>query len=168
MGASSSAGVYNVVKPSGGRSGARRHSGRCTPSRRGERNGILGIVNHGDPTEGMVGADGTRRRLQGLAWQGYSLDMIADMSGIGFSTVAQIRGGRTARVSARFYTNIRDLCADIGMTIGTSTQARQCAERNRWAPLLAWDVDTIDDPEATPDVGVSMATCAVSKAAKGS
>ena len=105
------------------------------------------IVNHGDPTEGSVGADGTRRRLQGLARPGYDLRTISEAVGIGYSTLAAIRNSPTERVRARFYLAIRDYADAVGMKLGPSEPARKHAERMGWVGLLAWD--DIDDPAET-------------------
>ena len=107
------------------------------------------ILNHGDPTEGSVGATGTRRRLQGLALQRWDLQSIADATGIGFSTVAAIRSGATERVYSRFYTTIRDWTASVEMEIGPSRQARLHAVKRGWVGLMAYD--DIDDPNERPN-----------------
>ena len=109
------------------------------------------ILKHGDPTEGSVGATGTRRRLQGLALQRWDLQSIADATGIGFSTVAAIRSGATERVYSRFYTTIRDWTASVEMEIGPSRQARLHAIKKGWIGLLAYD--DIDDPNEHPGRG---------------
>ena len=108
------------------------------------------IVNHGDPTEGSVGSTGTMRRLRGLARQGYDLQTIADATGIGFSTLAAIRGGTTARVKSIFYTTIRDYTETVGASIGPSEQAMKRAITKRWPGILAFDA--IDDPNETADL----------------
>lgn len=111
----------------------------------------LKIVNHGDPTEGSVGAIGTTRRLRGLARQQYDLQTIADATGLGFSTLAAIRSRDPRHVRSRFYTTLRDWTESVGMTVGPSIPARLHAERNGWLSLLAWD--DIDDPRERPKVG---------------
>ena len=109
------------------------------------------ILNHGDPTEGSVGALGTRRRLQGLALQRWDLQSIADATGIGFSTLAAIRGGATEQVRSRFYTTIRDWTATVEMELGPSRNARLHAIKRGWVGLLAFD--DIDDPNERPTGG---------------
>lgn len=104
------------------------------------------IVNYGDPTAGSVGAAGTRRRLQALAFHGYDLKTISDATGIGFSTLASIRSGAVNRVRSAFYTTIRDYTQGLGMQLGPSTGSRQHAQRHGWVGLLAWD-DIDNDPQ---------------------
>ena len=108
------------------------------------------IVNHnGRPTEGTVGVLGARRRLQGLARQGYDLETLADMTGIGFSTLAAIRnGGTTKRVRARFHNIIESTVDEIGLQVGPSKAATKHAIQQGWVSLLAWG--DIDHPASTP------------------
>ena len=108
------------------------------------------LVAHGDPKVGGVGAHGTRRRLQGLARQGYDLQTIADATGIGFSTVASIRNREEAEfVKARFYVTIRDYTESVGIKIGPSQLAVKHATRKGWPSLWTWDdIDTDAKPAA--------------------
>lgn len=112
----------------------------------------LAIVTHGDPVSGGVGAYAARRRLQGLARQGYDLQAIADATGIGFSTLAEIRRREHAEfVRARFHIAIRDYAESVGIDVGPSPAARLHAERKGWPALLAWN--NVDDPNEQPDTG---------------
>lgn len=108
----------------------------------------LQILNHGEPTDGSVGIDGTRRRLQGLGRQGYDLQRLAAMSGIKFSTLAAARNSPTKHCRVWVAKAVRELTERIGMEVGPSDLARQCAEKNGWPGLLAWD--DIDNPAAMP------------------
>jgi hypothetical protein len=109
------------------------------------------IINHGDPTEGSVGATGTSRRLRGLAVQGFTLQRIEADTGIGWTTLGKIRQGNTGSVRAQFYTTIRDYTAAHEMIDGGNEDAKRYARRKKWAGLLAYD--DIDDPAETP-IGV--------------
>jgi transcriptional regulator with XRE-family HTH domain len=102
------------------------------------------LLNVGTPTEGMVGATGACRRLRGLARQGWDLYRLADLTGIRFSTLGQIRNGSTRRLTAANDNIIRDAARRIGLDIGPSDQARAHAARVGWPGILAW-LD-IDDP----------------------
>lgn len=110
------------------------------------------IVSHGPPTEGMVGAHGARRRLQGIAREGYSLQWVADTTGIGVSTLAAIRL-TTTTVSVARHALIIDATAKAGARPGPHQQSAATAARRGWAPMLAWEGIDIDDPDARPDTG---------------
>jgi len=105
------------------------------------------IVRHGRPTEGQVGATGARRRLQGLAAQGWDLRRLSELTGLGASTLAAIRGGRTDRINAAVANAITDATARIGMTVGPSEPARLHATRAGWVGVIAWDDP--DNPDET-------------------
>lgn len=112
------------------------------------------IVSHGQPKAGQIGATGARRRLQGLAVQGWDLGRLAPVTGINDSTLAAIRSGATERVSVRMHDAIVAATNEIGMRVGESVQARQNADRKGWLGLLAWeDIDDIDETPgaAEPD-----------------
>lgn len=110
------------------------------------------LMRCGDPTEGMVGALGSCRRLRGLARQGWDLGRVAAITGVGATTLAQIRVGSTTRVSAVTHVIIRDACDTIGMKVGDSDQAIAHATRAQWLGLMAWDdIDTDPDPTGCAD-----------------
>lgn len=124
------------------RTGERRLFGPSTAAR---------IVNHGDPLAGSVGIDGTRRRLRGLARQGWDLQRLSNMSGINFSTLAAARNSPTEHCRVWVYLHVRELTARIGMEVGPSTIAAECAEKHGWPGVLAWD--DIDNPQDRPSGG---------------
>lgn len=107
------------------------------------------IVGHAAPTAGQIGATGARRRLQGLAVQGWDLSRLAPITGINDSTLAAIRSGATERVTVRMHDAVVAATEEIGMRVGESAQARQNADRKGWVGLLSWeDVDDIDEVPA--------------------
>ena len=53
------------------------------------------IVHYGTPTAGQVGTIPFTRRLQALAAIGWTLQDLADHSGVGVTTLAAVRGGTT-------------------------------------------------------------------------
>ncbi len=96
-----------------------------------------------------VDPTGTRRRLQALVAIGYTQRDLAARLGItpprlsNLATLTDpIRLARARQVEA--------LYAALSMTPGLSGKARGRAERLGWQPPLAWDDDTIDDPQALP------------------
>lgn len=105
----------------------------------------------------VVDATGYRRRLQALVALGYPQGYLASELGIRPSNFHI----RTERVLARHARAARDLYdrlwnqnpADSGVTVIGATRARRYAAAYGWPPPLAWDDDTIDDPDAQPDLG---------------
>ncbi|WP_295694431.1 hypothetical protein, partial [Lapillicoccus sp.] len=57
------------------------------------------------------------------------------------------------RISARAWRQVRQVYDRLSMTPGPSPTARARAAARGYAPPLAWDDDTIDDPRALPDLG---------------
>lgn len=98
----------------------------------------------------LIDRTGTLRRVQALMAMGWACRDIA--ARIGYARPDDLlRPGRpilreTAERVARLY---EELC----MTPGPSVRARAIAARRGYAPPLAWDDDTIDDPNALPDLG---------------
>ncbi len=101
-----------------------------------------------------VDATGTRRRLQALAFAGWSMKSIQDELGIvrldrvlRHDTVT----ARVARLVRTFYDTRGAYCPPTNSsgahyTVRTRVQARLAG----YLPALAWDDETIDDPTATP------------------
>jgi hypothetical protein len=106
----------------------------------------------------IVDATGTRRRLQGLAWQGWSMARLSARLGprCHLSSVLS----RDVRVRASTARAVQGLCRELcGQLPPEGTRAeRAAAARTRnharemgWVPLAAWDA--IDDPDAQPVPG---------------
>lgn len=107
------------------------------------------------PENGMVGTTVPRRMLQALARIGWSCDELtrrirANGRTIGTNTLHAIRSGRTQRVRAWVANEITALYRDLEITPGPSKQTVRLAVANGWAGTLAWDEDTILDPNARP------------------
>ena len=96
---------------------------------------------------------GTERRLQGLVAIGYAQSEIAREMGAHESWVSRLIGGYGRSVNAATVARVREVYDRLAMTPGPSDRARRHARKHGWAPPLAWDEDTIDDPAATPDIG---------------
>lgn len=102
-----------------------------------------------------VDATGTHRRLQALATLGWSDSKLATRLGMAGCNYARMM--RTDRVYARTAAAVRALYdqlwdvpppEDDHRDRIAASRARNRATRLRWAPPLAWDDDTIDDPSA--------------------
>lgn len=107
-------------------------------------------------------ATGTKRRVQALACMGWSLERIGREAGI------YGRGNMFAllifhdKVTARVERAVREVYerlwdkeptwSNISQK-GVVTRTKNLAKKRGWAPPLAWDEETIDDPEAKPNWG---------------
>lgn len=108
-----------------------------------------------------VDAAGTRRRLQALATQGHPVRAVARILGADESSLGEISRGRGSVTAglARGVATVYDRLWDQPPPEGTkgeriaAVKTRRHAERQGWAPPLAWDDDTLDDPAAEPAQG---------------
>jgi len=103
--------------------------------------------------DGPVDATGTIRRLRALAAMGWPMKQLAAMSGVSMPTVSCLMNHRRGTVYSRTAGKVADLYDELSMREGNSQRSRLRARRHGWAPPLAWDDETIDDPNAQPDVG---------------
>lgn len=105
-----------------------------------------------------VDATGTRRRLQALValgWSGSKLAYRLGMEPTNFSSLLQrdLVHADTARAVRDLYDrlwNITPPQAEWRDKIAANRARGYAAERG-WAPPMAWDDDTIDDPAAAPE-----------------
>jgi hypothetical protein len=104
-----------------------------------------------------VDATGTHRRLQALVAAGWPQARLASQLGMqpgNFSSMlkrSQVTV-RTVRLAISVYEELwRADPRECGVDNQAYSRARNHAHANRWAPVGAWDDDTIDDPAATPD-----------------
>lgn len=102
---------------------------------------------------------GIRRRLQALIAGGWPQAQLASRLSMGpgnFGTLLHAEGVEVVAATARAVTDLyeqmwRAAPADHGVTLQAASRARNQARANGWAPVGAWDDDTIDDPSAHPD-----------------
>jgi hypothetical protein len=90
-----------------------------------------------------VPAIGARRRLQALGAIGHPLSHI-----VAYYVATEALKPETMHISGKSWRIIRDAYNRLSMTNGTRLQARNRAKAAGWAPPLAWDDDSIDDPAA--------------------
>lgn len=114
-----------------------------------------GIQNMADGTR--LNNIGTRRRLQALVCLGYSISRLGREIGITPSNMhklmeADLVTARTARAVRELYNQIWGHPNDPTMwqDKGAATRARNYAKKHGWVSPLAWDDDTIDNPDAAP------------------
>jgi hypothetical protein len=108
----------------------------------------------------VIDATGTRRRIQALAAAGWPSNAIHQhINHITHKAVERLRASqrvtaRTARAARDFYNQVSEQTAeDHGVTPWVAARTRTYATKYEWAPPIAWDDDTIDDPTAQPDYG---------------
>lgn len=105
-----------------------------------------------------IDATGTRRRLQALTAIGWSATVLSQRLG---RQETAVRRTRTARVVlARNAVAVRDLYDELWdqrpnpvtpNERASVTKAKRLAVERGWPPPMAWDDDSIDDPDAVPD-----------------
>jgi transcriptional regulator with XRE-family HTH domain len=107
-----------------------------------------------EPRDSHRGVDstGTRRRVQALAWMGWPCAEIARRAGTTPSSLRTLIQPRR-RVSYALAGRVADVYEELSMQAGPSLIAARKARSLGFAPPLAWDDDTIDDPAAAPDRG---------------
>ena len=99
-----------------------------------------------------VDTTGTTRRLQALVAIGYTQADIAARVGITPANATEMfRGNRSVLLSTAI--KVQGIYEELSMRPGPSGAARQRAKKLGWVPPLAWDDDTIDNPQAKPDLG---------------
>ncbi|WP_100813057.1 helix-turn-helix domain-containing protein [Microbacterium lacus] len=105
----------------------------------------------------LVDAIGTQRRLRALGAIGWSGRLIAERYGFSQSLISHMYTVR--RVQTATAHRIAAIYDDLWATPPVArspheqsaiTKAKRWALENGWPPPLAWDDDTIDDPNAVP------------------
>lgn len=114
------------------------------------------------PRESFVPTIGTARRLEALHALGWTLPQLEAASGI---RVSHLHSLRTKRKHERIYPGTAERIARLYDALSmtrpqpwdwTNDRMRRHAERNGWHPPIAWDDDTIDDPDAQPYAGAPV------------
>ena len=95
-----------------------------------------------------IDSTGTVRRLQALVAVGYPAASLGERIGVSATNTAHTM--RATQVTVRRARQVAFLYEQLSHLPGESKRARMRARRQGWAPPLAWDEDTIDDPAASP------------------
>lgn len=113
------------------------------------------------PADGtaLIDATGTIRRLRALVATGWPITAIARRAGIDSSHLHRLLHGAVREVAAGTAHTVHVLYDDLwdadpaaeGIRATSIRRAHQVAATYRWAPPLAWDDDTINDPSVVPD-----------------
>lgn len=106
-----------------------------------------------------VDSAGTRRRVQALAWMGWTTAEVAARAGATPNSLTTLILSNR-RVSFALAQRVADVYDQLSHVQGPSTGAAAKARQFGHAPPAAWDEDTIDDPAAKPDLGDESARTA--------
>ncbi|MDN5746339.1 MAG: hypothetical protein L0H31_14650, partial [Nocardioidaceae bacterium] len=112
------------------------------------------------PDGALVNGAGTRRRLQALVVCGWTGTRLADRLGCTAANVnCALRKGEDEPTVTHFARTVRDLYEDLWdkeppcanrHEEARAIQIRRAALERGWSPPLAWDEESIDDPNAEP------------------
>lgn len=120
---------------------------------------LLAVQPEGARLGGGVSVDatGSHRRIRALVAAGWPQAQLADRLGMQRSNFGKtMRSERVLASTERAVRNLYDQLwradpRDHGVTPQGCSRARNYARTQQWAPVGAWDDDTIDDPAAAPD-----------------
>jgi hypothetical protein len=138
--------------------GYQRYGCRCDEGRRAQRRYCKRLQlakRRGQPPK--VDNTATIRRIQALAWMGWSERELERRARIGLGTVDTVKRRKShlvCRTTADAIAAVYDRLWDVD---GGNRQSKAYARRAGWAPPAAWDDDTIGDPAARPAHGARVA-----------
>jgi plasmid maintenance system antidote protein VapI len=101
----------------------------------------------------VVDSTGSGRRVQALQVLGWRAVDIAEKCGVRRETIVDVYAQRF--VTAELARKIAAVFDELQATPGPSEIVRRRSLGKGWVPPMAWSDETIDDPAAVPDVGVS-------------
>ncbi len=109
----------------------------------------------------MVDSTGTARRVRALVALGYTWTDLSRHLGVDPSTIRWLGARPRPTVRLRTAAAVTALYDELSTTPGGKAYAYTIARKNGWPPPLAWDDDTIDDPQAQRWAGVPEGTAPV-------
>lgn len=118
-----------------------------------DRVALLALADVYDQASGNVPSIGATRRVRALMAIGWRK---ADLQAQGVPSGQLVTRAR-AWISVAGWRQTRDVYDRLSMTPGPSQACRDRARSHGYAPPLAWDQDTIDDPRASPQMGGGVA-----------
>lgn len=99
---------------------------------------------------GDVPSVGAVRRVRALYALGHFNHVIASEAGVSRDAIWALASGTWPTLKVAADDGIRAAYDRLSMSTGNSWKTRKWADQSGWAPPLAWDDDTIDDPNAQP------------------
>jgi hypothetical protein len=115
-----------------------------------QRIAATGLVPRIQPSGNKVCAVGTARRLQALVAMGYSLTYLCERLQITSKNASPLFRGDQSLVLATTARKVVSLFAELQSVPGPDDRSRRHAARRGWHPPPAWDINSIDDPAASP------------------
>lgn len=108
--------------------------------------------NNGHRIQPRVPSIGAARRIQALSVLGWGPKELGDRSGVNYRSLRRI--GHYPRISLQLHLKVEALYQNLSDIPAPDTPwnaiIRERALAAGWVPPIAWDEDTIDDPQATP------------------
>lgn len=98
----------------------------------------------------FIDPTGTIRRLQAMVVAGHPMSQLSMRLGYRGNPITYLVNGHRKFITAAFARKVDALYAELEDVPGPSDRARADAADRGWAPAIAWDDDTIDDPKAKP------------------
>lgn len=132
---------------------ATRKAGCVCPEAIAHRRAYFKRQQFGRLVSPFIDPTGTRRRIQALAAIGWPAREVLARIGWSGTPGSLMYGSR--RIHRTTATSIAAVYDQLWGRPGGCNRARAAARRNGWAPPLAWDEETIDDPAATPNWGAA-------------
>jgi DNA-binding Xre family transcriptional regulator len=99
----------------------------------------------------LIDPTGTARRIRALAALGWPLDDLGTRLGMSGRNMTRLT--TQARVHRDTAAKVAALYNELSMTPGPSPRSRRLAKAKGWPPPLAFDDETIDDPNVQPNRG---------------
>lgn len=99
----------------------------------------------------LVDILGTTRRLQALIAIGHMQKDLAERIGWTVFNIGGLVHARQTGVTAGTARAVATMFEELSAVPGPSVRSRELARRKGWAPPLAWDEGTIDNPDARPE-----------------
>ncbi|MBX9425479.1 hypothetical protein [Streptomyces lateritius] len=132
------------------------YSGRRTKIRHETHARIMAVTPPAKGDGGQyIDVTGTARRIQALSYVGYSYASIAHAAGSATNRILSIINGQQPTVrrdlAERLAAASEKLASNPPPANKYTTRSRNAARAKGWAPLSAWDEESIDDPAAHPD-----------------
>lgn len=115
---------------------------------------LLALPKEWNPTRLAIPADGTRRRLQALAWMHWPMTEIIPRIGRGTHCVSFNLPRPT--VTADLACQVDRVYRELRETRGPSQRIHDWAIKRKWVAPAAWDDDTIDDPNTVPEGAINL------------
>jgi hypothetical protein len=105
--------------------------------------------------KGLVSTTGSRRRVHALAALGWSIHYVAGRIGRQSSNLATTlqRTHMQADAARKIAEIYEELSTRRPEDTPSNRRVRTIARKSGWAPPAAWDDETIDDPDAEPNLG---------------